>query len=82
MAYTATQKKADFSATFGSDHGERVLNDMMKRFNMLGTTHVIGDANHAAFLEGQRDVMLYILKCLKCKPREVPAMVQRMTEDE
>ena len=49
----------DYKQTFGSESGERVLNDLKKRCSFETTTHVKGDSHESAYLEGARSCLLY-----------------------
>ncbi len=43
----------DYKQTFGSESGERVLEDLKKRCSFETTTHVKGDSHESAYLEEQ-----------------------------
>lgn len=49
-----------YRRTFNTEDGERVLKDLRKRLRFEQTTHVPGDPNESAFLEGQRYAFLLI----------------------
>lgn len=55
------QRKLDYALTFGSDQGRNVLADLANRFNMFAA-HTIGDPIILAYEEGQRSVVLEIIK--------------------
>ncbi|MBS3809966.1 MAG: hypothetical protein KGY38_07435 [Desulfobacterales bacterium] len=59
-------KIANFRNCFGTESGEKVLADLRRFCRMDSTTHVKGDTNgrESAFLEGQRNVFLYIEACM------------------
>ena len=47
----------DYKTTFGSESGQRVLNDLKKRCSFETSTFVKGDSHASAFLEGQRSMV-------------------------
>jgi hypothetical protein len=60
-----------YRRTFGSEDGERVLKDLRKRLRFEQTTHVPGDPNESAFLEGQRYAFLLIAGMLSEEREQV-----------
>ena len=61
------QLNLDYKMTFGSESGERVLEDLKKRCGFNMTTHIKGDSHESAFLEGSRAVVLFIKNMLNKK---------------
>lgn len=57
-----------YRVTFGSEEGQRVLEDLRGRFHADTTTFVPGDPHQSAFLEGQRDAVLTIARMLIEEP--------------
>jgi hypothetical protein len=55
--------KQSYQHLFATDDGDKVLDDLGKRFNLDQTTFS-SDAMEMAFLEGQRSVMLFILRAI------------------
>jgi hypothetical protein len=53
-----------FQITYESPSGKEVLEDLQRSF-MFRTSHFRGDSHETAFREGQRDVILRILKMLE-----------------
>lgn len=53
--------RADVLMTFSTESGKNVLNQLMKQYNVLHSTHVTDNSHETAFLEGQRKVVLDIL---------------------
>ena len=45
---------SDYKIVFGSEQGERVLEDLKKRCHFYATTNVKGDSHESAFYEGKR----------------------------
>ena len=79
--YTEKQRLMDYRATFGSEHGQRVLHDLMGRYWMLmplSAKSVIVDS--VLFREGQRCVVLDILQVLATKPAELIQRRERILE--
>ena len=54
---------------YGSQEGERVLEDLKKRCHFYATTNVKGDSHESAFYEGQRAAVLWIDNVLKQKEK-------------
>jgi len=54
-----------YRATFTTEDGEKVLDDLKKRLGLYKSTHVPGDPHESAFYEGQRNAMLIILRMLE-----------------
>ena len=54
------QLEIDYKTTFGSESGQRVLEDLKKRCSFNSTTHIKGDSHESAYLEGSRSVVLFI----------------------
>ena len=50
----------DYKIVFGSDEGQRVLDDLRKRCHFHSTTHVKGDSHESAYYEGQRSLVVFI----------------------
>ncbi|MGA0098498.1 MAG: hypothetical protein ACO3P1_13625 [Pseudomonadales bacterium] len=60
-----------YRRTFNTEDGERVLKDLRKRLRFEQTTHVPGDPNESAFLEGQRYAFLLIAGMLSEEREQV-----------
>ena len=58
------QLKLAYRRTFNTDDGQRVLDDLMKRFSFGATTFVSGDPHTSAFNEGQSAAVLLIVRML------------------
>ena len=63
------QLNLDYKMTFGSESGERVLEDLKKRCGFNMTTHIKGDSHESAFLEGARSTVLFINNMLNKKEK-------------
>ena len=58
---------SDYKLVFGSQEGERVLEDLKRRCHFYATYYVKGDSHESAFYEGQRAAVLWIDNVLKQK---------------
>jgi hypothetical protein len=56
--------KLAYRRTFSTDDGQRVLDDLMRRFSFSATTFISGDPHTSAFNEGQRAAVLLIVRML------------------
>tara|TARA_X000001316_G_C914299_1_gene28937 strand:- start:363 stop:605 length:243 start_codon:yes stop_codon:yes gene_type:complete len=61
------QLVTDYKTTFGTENGQRVLNDLQNRCHLFSTTNVKGDAHESAFNEGQRAAILFIISMINRK---------------
>ena len=59
--------REDYKIIFGSEEGQRVLEDISIRCHEFNTTHIKGDSHESAFFEGQRSIMVFIKSILKIK---------------
>ena len=60
---------ADYKIVFGSEQGERVLEDLKKRCHFYASTHVKDNSHESAFYEGQRAAILWIDNVTKHKEK-------------
>jgi hypothetical protein len=56
-----------YRQVFNSAEGLVVLEDLKKRFNINATTFERGDPHYSAYLEGQRSVVLSIMRFMEEK---------------
>jgi len=56
-----------YRQVFNSTEGLVVLDDLKKRFNLNATTFERGDPHYSAYLEGQRSVVLSIMRFMEEK---------------
>ena len=56
-----------YRQVFNSAEGLVVLNDLQKRFNVNASTFERGDPHYSAFLEGQRSVVLSVMRFMEEK---------------
>ena len=59
----------EYQLVFGSDEGQRVLEDLKRRCHFYASTNVKGDSHDSAFYEGQRAAVLFIDNVLKQKEK-------------
>jgi hypothetical protein len=72
-------KAVDYQNTFRSEHGKRVLNDLVSQHFVMGSTFN-GDVQTMAFQEGQRQVVLRILTVLKLDAEKVQNLIRESDE--
>ena len=61
------QLREDYKITFGSEEGQRVMEDISIRCHESSTTFSKDNSHETAFLEGQRSISLFIKGILKSK---------------
>ena len=54
-----------YRQVFNSAEGLVVLDDLKKRFNLNATTFERGDPHYSAYLEGQRSVVLSVMRLME-----------------
>jgi len=69
----------DYKMVFGSNEGERVLNDMLDRYHILQPLNLKATIDHMdlAYNEGQRNVMLEILGKLGTDTMQLRKMIEQ-----
>lgn len=79
-------KISDYQRTFNSEHGKRVLFDILKRGHIARTTyhHVRGnlDPYHTIMKEGERALALFIWEKMKFKEHELFDFINSMEKEE
>jgi hypothetical protein len=68
----------DYARVFAGEEGKRVLRDLMRHGNMLGSSFN-PDPYKTAFNEGQRNLVLYILHILQI---DLAELQERMEQHE
>lgn len=77
--YDDRARISDYRAVFGSDAGKRVLADIADRHWMFsGTLH--GEALVMAHREGERNVVLDILRYMELTPADLPKIRESMID--
>ena len=61
------QLREDYTTVFGSEEGNRVLEDISIRCHESSTTFSKDNSHETAFLEGQRSMLLFKKAILKSK---------------
>lgn len=64
-----------YQRVFESPEGKLVLRDLMKGCHFYETTFT-GDAIETAYREGERSVVLRIIRTLKLDPREIDKIIE------
>ena len=67
---TLDDLKKTYRQLFNTDEGKIVLNDLELRFHSLTTTYVPGDPHDTSYREGQRSVVLTILRMMEEKTNQ------------
>ena len=73
MSYKTKQLILDYQATFGPDHGKRVVDDLQTWSNYTSTfENLVGYAppEKTAFELGKREAFLYILDKIRADPNQ------------
>ncbi len=65
------QVRIDYRLTFGSDHGRRVLADLVEQCHLFHPSYIPEDVGGTQYREGERNVMLYILSRLQLPQKEI-----------
>lgn len=71
IRYDDRMRLMDYRVVFGSAEGKRVLHDLIARHYVLGTTFH-HEPTIVAFNEGQRDVVLHIMRYMQMTPKDIP----------
>jgi len=68
----------DYKRVFGTEQGQRVLNDLIASHYVMGSTYGRGEnaAMDLAFREGQRQVVLRIMTIMKYDPEQVANQIK------
>jgi len=61
------QCKTDYHITFGTEHGQRVLQDILEYCHVMEPGDITQGAEVLIFKEGRRDVATFILERLQAK---------------
>jgi hypothetical protein len=69
--YDDRMRLQDYRIVFGSPEGKRVLHDLIARHYVLGSTFS-SEATIMAHAEGQRDVVLQVLRFMQMRPADIP----------
>ena len=67
---------------FSTPDGQIVLEDLLRRFYVYSSTHVKDDPTTSAHREGQRQVVLHILKLSKLDSNYLADTARKLMEEE
>ena len=76
QARKSLEKISKYKQVFGSNDGMDVLYDLMQTHHMLGSTFD-GDTTKLIFREGERNVILRILKILKMDAKTLQERLEK-----
>ena len=71
----------DYKSTFSTDHGLRVLYDLMKNSFFMNSTYS-NNVNDVMYREGMRNVVLMILQNIELDISEVRERIKQIKENE
>lgn len=71
-----------YRSVFSSAQGEIVMHHLMKQFNVSSPTFTKGDPHLTSFREGQRHVVLSMLKFISKDLNEISNQIKEHIEDE
>lgn len=75
-ALEEAQRLLDYRQTFGTDHGKRVLADILRRARVVQSSYAGADTHATAFAEGRRRVGLEIIETINRDPEAVDLMLR------
>jgi hypothetical protein len=79
MAYDENQKAIDYKIVFGTEHGQKVLADLIQD-NWILSSAIHEAPAIAAYREGERNVVLKILRYLSITPADVPKIIEQVED--
>ena len=71
-----------YRSVFTSAEGQVVLRHMLKKFNMSSPSFVQGDPHMTSFKEGQRHVVLSIMKFINKNADQIAEQIKEHIDDE
>ena len=73
---SVAQLRNNYRRTFDTQDAQMVLEHLKVCFGFYNTTHVKGDPYDTAFFEGQRSVILHLMKMLEeqKKPKQIEGL--------
>jgi hypothetical protein len=74
--------REEYKTVFTSPAGEQVLSHLMRKFNVTSPTFTQGDSHMTAFREGQRHVVLTILKFINKDTSQMAENIKDQIENE
>jgi hypothetical protein len=79
IRYDDRMRLADYRIVFSTAEGRRVIHDLIARHFVLGSTFT-GEPVTMAHNEGQREVVLQILRYMQMKPTDIPQARETMLQ--
>lgn len=70
----------DYKRAFGSEQGKRVLRDLISYHHLMGSTYS-GNVNDMLFREGERAVILRILKILETDETQMQKLIEESANE-
>lgn len=70
------QRRLDYHITFGSEHGQRVFADLLRRAGLMQSTYAPGDTHETARREGARRFGLELVEIVTSDPDAVARMLR------
>jgi hypothetical protein len=67
---------SDYQVVFKSEHGRRVLWDLMKHSGMLSPSTISGDPYATHYNDGMRSISLYILQKLNADANQLEQIIK------
>jgi hypothetical protein len=77
VKYTDRDRLSDYRTVFSTPEGKKVLLDLIARHYVLGSTFH-NEPTIMANNEGQREVVLHILRYMQMKPSDIPTLREGM----
>ena len=74
--------REEYKNVFNSPGGEIVISHLMRKFNITTPTFTPGDTHMTAYREGQRSVVLTILKFINKDTAQMAELVKEQIENE
>jgi hypothetical protein len=82
QAYRRKSRRVQrYHAVFGTDDGKWVLKDLMRRYRFFGQVTVAGEPRSTEFLDGQRTVVMDIIKTLETDLKKLIQLYESLPED-
>lgn len=76
------QLEIDYGLTFNTEHGEKVVNDLVRHSGMLSPLLPTGDATSALwFREGQKSIVCRVLEFKGIKEKDIEYIIKGANND-
>ncbi|CAB4126692.1 hypothetical protein UFOVP78_9 [uncultured Caudovirales phage] len=70
------QRRLDYHITFGTEHGQRVFADLLRRAGLMQSSYTLGDTHETARREGARRFGLELVEIITSDPDAVARMLR------